>query len=120
MFNLQDSIENIKKIFSEIKMKTLLISILIVFMTLCAIAVLLFQRNKPRILTEQKKLVLDQSLLVPKGPAVPDDYITSRKTPEKWNEDDVEKWFTLPDNHEVKKLGESNDKIIDEIIGDAP
>ena len=35
-------------------------------------------------------------------------------------EKEIEKWFTLPDENEVEKLGDSNDRIINDIIGAAP
>lgn len=64
--------------------------------------------------------MLDQPLLVPDGPAVPNGYVTSRQTEKHWSDEDVEQWFTEPDREEVEKLGDANDRIINEIIGAAP
>jgi hypothetical protein len=69
---------------------------------------------------DPKKLVIDQPLLVPDGPAVPNGYITSRTPAKSWTEKDIEQWFTEPDKEEVEKLGDANDRIINEIIGAAP
>ena len=74
------------------------------------------EKNPP----EEKKLVLDQPLMIPPSPSIPDGYITTRKTEKKWSEKEIEKWFTLPDENEVEKLGDSNDRIINDIIGAAP
>ena len=59
--------------------------------------------------------MLDQPLLVPDGPAVPNGYVTSRQTEKHWSDEDVEQWFTEPDRQEVEKLGDANDRIINEI-----
>lgn len=93
---------------------------------LCAVMMLLLvlciqstSKKKTKV-PEEKKLVLDQPLMIPDGPTVPKGYITSRKTEKNWSDEQAEEWFTLPDADEVEKLGHANDRIINEIIGAAP
>lgn len=123
--DFQEVKENIKDFFSDSTKKTICICFLLVIMTFCALVILFIQfakldSKKSENSDEQIKLVLDQELLVPNGPEIPNDYETNRKTPDKWSKDDVQKWFTLPDEQELKKLGESNDNIIEKITGAAP
>ncbi len=39
---------------------------------------------------------------------------------EKWSEEEANEWFTVPDETEIEKLSQSNDKIVKDIIGAAP
>ena len=68
----------------------------------------------------QRTLVLDQTLVPLKGPEAPDGYITTRKTQEKWSQQEIDEWFTEPDSTELDKLAAANDRIIEEILGAAP
>ena len=94
-------------------------------MTLCAVILLSVQVSAPEkkggaLSDSDRKLVIDQPLVVPESPASPDGYSTARKTPERWSGKDVEKWFTVPDRTEIEALGRANDRRIEEIIGAAP
>lgn len=104
--------------------KTFVLCIVLVFMTLCAAVVLSVQQHREKKSSvspkAQQNLVIEQPLLVPDGPAVPDGYSTSRITAERWDSQSVEEWFTLPDEAEIKKLGKANDNLINEIVGAAP
>ncbi len=115
--------ENLKNFFAGTKKRTLVICGILVFMTLSALIVLALgsgkSGSKPSFKV-QRPLNAEKELLIPKGPDVPDEYITSRKTESKWSEAEAEKWFTVPDEKEVLKLSEANSKMIDEIIGAAP
>ena len=121
--DFNEILENIKFFFADTKKKILFVCAILVFMTLSAVIVLTCSTKKTekvREVSEQRKINPDQSLLVPSGPVVPDEYGTSRETKDSWSREDVEKWFTVPDENETKKLGETNDMIINEIIGAAP
>ena len=43
-----------------------------------------------------------------------------RQKKEKWSEEEANEWFTVPDETEIEKLSQSNDKIVKDIIGAAP
>lgn len=56
----------------------------------------------------------------PQQAALTDDYYFSRVTGEKWSNEERDRWFTLPDEQNLKKLGEANDSISDTILEAAP
>lgn len=56
----------------------------------------------------------------PQQAALTDDYYFSRVTGEKWSNEERDRWFTLPDEQNLKKLGEANDDISDKILEAAP
>ena len=123
MVDFQQISEKIQNFLQENAKKTIIVCAILIFMVLCAIVALCAGSSKSkekRKTADEPKLVLDQPLIVPSAPSIPDGYITTRKTEKKWPQEEIEKWFTLPDEGEVEKLGESNDRIINEIIGAAP
>lgn len=123
MIDFQQISENMQNFLQENAKKTIIVCAILILMVLGAIVALCAgsqktAKNQKNV--EEQKLVLDQPLLVPSAPSVPDGYITTRKTGKKWPQKEIEKWFTLPDESEVEKLGDSNDRIINDIIGAAP
>ncbi len=124
MFDIKESLQNILDLLKKDSKKTLIACSILIFLCICAIIALAVgnanQKKLPKKITEEQKLVLDEPLLVPSAPGISDEYITTRKTEKNWNENEIEKWFTLPDENEVQKLGDSNDRIIQDIIGAAP
>ncbi len=65
-------------------------------------------------------LQLTESLIIPNGPELPRDYNISRKTKDKWTEEEAEPWFTVPTEKEINSLSNSNENMVNEIIGAAP
>lgn len=119
--DFQELLDNLRDFLEENrKMAVIVCSGLCLLMMLMLIAVIQNSSKKKLSVHEEKKLVLDQPLLIPDGPTVPKGYITSRKTEKNWSNNQIEEWFTLPDAGEVEKLGQANDRIINEIIGAAP
>lgn len=123
MFDIKETVKKIQSFLQKDTKKTLIACGILIFLCLCAIIALAVsssnKKEKQKLLKEQP-LVLDQHLLIPSAPGIPDEYITTRKTEKNWKEDEIEKWFTLPDEDEVQKLGDANDRIIQDIIGAAP
>lgn len=122
MQDFNEILENIKFFLQENKKKTIFICSLLIFMTFCALIVLSISGKKKKLppIEPQKELVIDQKLLIPDGPVVPDGYITERKTQKNWSKEDIEKWFTTPTEQEIQKLSDTNDRTVSEIIGAAP
>ncbi|MBQ5470916.1 MAG: hypothetical protein IIT58_02805 [Treponema sp.] len=122
MQDFNEILENIKFFLQENKKKTIFICSLLIFMTFCAVIVLSISGKKKKLppIEPQKELVIDQKLLIPDGPVVPDGYITERKTQKNWSKEDIEKWFTTPTEQEIQKLSDTNDRTVSEIIGAAP
>ena len=121
MIDVSYYIEEIRDFLAENRKRTIAICALLIFMALSAV-ILLMQTmpSAKRAQTEQKKLVLTEELMPPLGPEVPDGYGTSREPREKWTEEEAAEWFTMPDEIELKKLGDANDRIINDITGAAP
>lgn len=124
MFDVQEYLDQLRDLIDENRKIALaiaggLIAVLILILTLMVVSDQKSMALKKTAI-DPKKLVIDQPLLVPDGPAVPNGYITSRTPAKSWTEKDIEQWFTEPDKEEVEKLGDANDRIINEIIGAAP
>ena len=58
--------------------------------------------------------------LAPSEPEIEKDYYPSRITKDKWSEEDIKEWITIPDENEIKKLEQANDKIVSDITGAVP
>ena len=125
MIDFQSVREHIQELLFGSKKKIVALCGILIFMTLCAVILLSVQVSAPEkkggaLSDSDRKLVIDQPLVVPESPVSPDGYSTARKTPERWSGKDVEGWFTVPDRTEIEALGRANDRRIEEIIGAAP
>ena len=78
------------------------------------------QEKKGTKVINQKNLVIDQELLLPNELTINNKYTQVRQKKEKWSEEEANEWFTVPDETEIEKLSQSNDKIVKDIIGAAP
>ena len=56
----------------------------------------------------------------PQQASMTDEYYFSRITGEKWSNEERDRWFTVPDESNLHKLGEANDAISDAILEAAP
>ena len=63
---------------------------------------------------------LDAPLFIPDAPSFQQDYYPSRIPGKVWSGDDIEQWFTAPDEKTMQSLEKANDKIINDILGAAP
>ena len=124
MIDVQEYLDKLRDLVDENRKLTLAVAGGLILILVLLLILLVMSENKKtaarNAAIESKMLVLDQPLLVPDGPAVPNGYVTSRQTEKHWSDEDVEQWFTEPDREEVEKLGDANDRIINEIIGAAP
>lgn len=68
----------------------------------------------------QRPVTYSEEILVPPSPLVSNGYQSSRTTKEKWENDEIEPWFTKPGQKEIDDLSNANDRIINEITGAAP
>ncbi len=91
-------------------------------MTLSAIVVLVCSKFQHKEIHKdaEKTLVIDQKLLIPQGPTVSSEYDTTRKTEKQWSQEEIGKWFTIPNEQELQKLSDANDRTISDILGAAP
>ena len=130
---VQNAIEKVKTVFSSVKNKIielyfdnkkvffLLLSLCFIIF-LCIVLLIFIQKEKKESQnsTIQNHLELSEKLLIPNGPELPKDYTFSRKTKEKWTEEEAQVWFTEPSQKDIDSLSKSNDKMINEITGAAP
>lgn len=76
------------------------------------------KKNKNKAI--QRPVTYSEEILVPPSPLVSDGYQASRTTKEKWENDEIEPWFTKPGQKEIDDLSNANDRLINEITGAAP
>lgn len=130
---VQNAIEKVKTVFSSVKNKIIELyfdnkKVFFLLLSLCfiiflCIVLLIFipkEKKESQNSTVQNHLELSEKLLIPNGPELPKDYTFSRKTKEKWTEEEAQVWFTEPSQKDIDSLSKSNDKMINEITGAAP
>lgn len=117
-------VEKFRYLIEENKKQTIFVCSILIFMTLCGFFILLLstsqQEKKETKVINQKNLVIDQELLIPNELTINNKYTHVRQKKEKWSEEEANEWFTIPDETEIEKLSQSNDKIVKDIIGAAP
>lgn len=111
--------EKVLSFYEENKKLSIIILSLFLVILICIILLLTTSEKKPKELPFQK-LELTETLQIPDGPALPRDYTTSRKTKDKWSEDEAEPWFTVPSQKEIDSLSNANESLVNEIIEAAP
>lgn len=120
MIDIKETVEKLQDFLEENRQKSLIVCGLLLFICLLALLGIAKGSSKSKKTEAEQKFVLEHELLVPAGPEIPDGYVTTRKTEKVWSEEEIQKWFTLPDETEVQKLADSNDRIVQDIIGAAP
>ena len=117
-------VEKFRYLIEENRKQTIFVCSVLIFMTLCGFFILLLstsqQEKKETKVINQKNLVIDQELLLPNELTINNKYTHVRQKKEKWSEEEANEWFTVPDETEIEKLSQANDKIVKEIIGAAP
>ena len=68
----------------------------------------------------QKEILVTEEFLIPDGPELHQDYNISRRTQEKWSDEQADTWFQIPGQKDIDSLEKANDNIINEITGAAP
>ena len=105
--------------------KPLVSAIIGIFVLLffAALVIIMIQTSKPAAPAQtfrKEAFSADAKLLIPAAPDGAKDYYPSRTTKKAWTEEDIEPWFTKPDEETLKNLEKSNDAIVSDIIGAAP
>jgi hypothetical protein len=65
-------------------------------------------------------LTLQNPLIPPPEPAIPDDYLLYRERKSAWSDEEVDRWFTVPDSNMLKDLHAANSKMISDLLRAAP
>ncbi len=98
-------------------------TLILLILFLVGLVVLLIQTSPSSSKVKEEKQVPfspDEEIMIPDAPDVEKDYFPSRTTEGRWGDADLEKWFTYPNEKIMQKLEKSNDKIVDDITGNAP
>lgn len=105
---------------------TITIIAILVILTVSALVVLLAQPKskaqtktvvEPSIVTDFKT---EDDFIPPEGIKLTEDYYFSRVTNDTWSREEVDRWFTLPNEAALDELGRANDALVEEIVGAAP
>ena len=122
--NLKEKIVSLYELMrdycSENKRNAILIGSLLVLLLLLIILLICIPKKKKNDGVQTKPVVLTETLLIPDGPELQRDYNISRKTQEKWDEQQADEWFEKPTERDIESLEKANDNIILEITGAAP
>ena len=122
--NLKEKIvslyELIRDYCTENKRNAILIGSLLVLLLILLILLICIPKTKKTDSVQEKPVVLTETLLIPDGPELQRDYNISRKTQEKWNEEQADEWFEKPTERDIESLEKANDNIIRDITGAAP
>ncbi|MDR3284218.1 MAG: hypothetical protein LBS97_03440 [Treponema sp.] len=65
-------------------------------------------------------LFLQNPLIPPEQPGIPDDYLLYRERSSAWSNKEVDRWFIVPDSNMLRELHEANDKMISDLLRAAP
>ena len=89
--------------------------LLILIIVLCAV-----QCSSPEKAEINEKFEATDSFVFPENLSLVDDYYFSREEAENWSQDEADLWFTDIDSKALKDIKDTNDEIIDELLGAAP
>lgn len=124
MINFLEIFNSIKDFYKEKKIVAIISTVLISLFLIALICVIVQTSSSPKknksIPREETILVPDQKLLLPQAKTYSNEYALTREPKEKWNEEEAKKYFTVPSSKELNELEKSNDKLIDEILGETP
>jgi hypothetical protein len=65
-------------------------------------------------------LSLQNPLIPPQEPAIPDDYLLYRERKSAWSDEEVDRWFIVPDSNMLRDLHAANGKMISDLLKAAP
>lgn len=118
-------IDDIKDAFSDFAHeKPLLLSVivLVVFLFIAGLIILMIQTTPTKTVEYQQAepFTADAPVLIPDSPDIEKDYYPNRITENQWTQDEVNKWFTYPEDETMSGLEKTNDRIIKDITDSAP
>lgn len=115
-----ESVEKISDFLNEHKKIALgIIAGLVVLLLILIIGIAASGRSKKSI-PDTISHNQEDPFMLPQNTTVTEDYYFSRTTGEKWDQEQVDQWFTIPGTATVEELGRDNDTLVQEILGAAP
>ncbi|MBR1536110.1 MAG: hypothetical protein IJ630_04175 [Treponema sp.] len=96
--------------------------VLIVLLFLAGLVILMIQTTpeKKQPVQEAQKFEQDEPVLIPDSPDIEKEYYPSRITENQWSKEEVNRWFTFPEDETMTELEKANDKIVKDIVDAAP
>ncbi|MCQ2592973.1 MAG: hypothetical protein MJ188_09345 [Treponema sp.] len=119
----QTTIEKLTGFYEENKkLSIVIIGLIISILILLLLVLSLAGKSKNQKGAEKEKVLytLTEPLLVPNGPEIEESYTITRDKKEKWSEEEVKQWFTIPSEKDIESLKKTNDRLISDILGAAP
>lgn len=117
-----DELANRIRTLKEEKPVVLALSVGLILLAFIALIIVLIQTRPQKQPPEPtvQPFTADAPLFIPDAPSLTQDYYPSRIPGKTWSSEDIEKWFTTPDEETMRSLENANDKIISDILGAAP
>jgi cell division protein FtsX len=119
---LQEKFQTIQLILfdEENKKKKLIILISVLIFLLLVLILILCLNNKKENKVISNKYEISDYFYSPISPEIADEYMYSRVQQQKWTEEEVEKYITLPSEQMLDSLKSANDNIVNDILEAAP
>ena len=117
-----DDIKDTVSDFAHKKPYLLAVIVLIIFLFFAGLIILMIQTSpeKKQAPVAAEPFTQDAPVLIPDSPDIEKEYYPNRITENQWSNEEVNKWFTYPDDETMKELEKANDKIISDITNSAP
>lgn len=95
---------------------------IVVFLFFAGLIILMIQTSpvKKTEIPQADPFTADNPVLPPDSPDIEKEYYPNRITENQWSQEEINKWFTYPEEETMKELEKANDKIVDDITGAAP
>ena len=108
--------------FAHEKPLLLAVIVLIVFLFFAGLIILMIQTSPEKKVQVQEPEPFEQDapVLIPDSPNIEKEYYPNRVTENQWSKDEINRWFTFPEDEAMTELEKANDKIEDEILQAAP
>ncbi|WP_407428410.1 hypothetical protein [Treponema sp.] len=108
--------------FAHEKPFLLTVIAIIVLLFFSGLIILMIQTTPAKKLDYQQPepFVQDSPVLIPDSPDIEKEYYSSRITENQWSKEEVNRWFTYPDEDSMSELEKANDRIIKDITEAAP
>src|SRR5574344_2063232 len=120
MEQIKRAVTTVKKFVAQKGRFVCTISAILIFLFIAAVITAIVQcAHKPgkKAKPFYEQFVPDSKFIKPGEDSLDENYYFSRISNEKWNEKEVNRWFTQPDTATIEELGRANDALVNEITG---
>ena len=114
---------NIEDFIRENSRLTFVILCILVFLSLTAVFILIGTGSKKEsapIRLPQETFSKKDEFFPPADIKMTEDYYFSRITEDTWSDEEMDRWFSMPDDTNMQSLKEANDTLMNKITEAAP